>query len=176
MAGGIDEVELVENAVVGAVVEADGVGFDGDPALAFQVHGIEDLLHHFALREGSGDFEQAVGEGALAVVDVRNDREIPNEFAIHVVGGWPEFQLSHKGAPLHGTAASSRIYSPDLQPAKQVIHGDSKPRQHFRRQRIARTQNAIAIRPVDGDFGVLRGDQPHFRSARAAVALLLAEQ
>jgi hypothetical protein len=32
------------------------------------------------------------------VVDVRNDREIPNEFAIHVVGGWPEVQLSHKGA------------------------------------------------------------------------------
>jgi hypothetical protein len=25
------------------------------------------------------------------VVDVRNDREIPDEFAIHVVGDWPEF-------------------------------------------------------------------------------------
>ena len=67
------------------------MGFDGDAALAFQVHGIEHLLHHFALREGAGDLEQAVGEGALAVVDVRNDREIPDEFAIHVVGGRPEF-------------------------------------------------------------------------------------
>ena len=97
VAGGIDQVELVEDAVVGAVVEADGVGFDGDAALAFQVHGVEHLLHHFALGEGAGDFEQAVGQGAFAVVDVRNDREIPNEFAIHVVGGWPELQLSHMG-------------------------------------------------------------------------------
>ena len=87
VAGGIDQVELVHLAVVGAVVEADGVGFDGDAALALQVHGVEDLLHHFALGERAGDFEQTVGQGAFAVVDVRNDREIPNEFAIHVVGG-----------------------------------------------------------------------------------------
>jgi hypothetical protein len=32
------------------------------------------------------------------VVDVRNDREIPDEFAIHVVGDWPESKLSHTGA------------------------------------------------------------------------------
>ena len=70
-------------AVVGAVVEPDGVGFDGDAALALQVHGVEDLLHHFALRERAGDFEQPVGQRRLAVVDVRNDREIADEFAIH---------------------------------------------------------------------------------------------
>ena len=87
------------HAVIGAVVQADGVGFDGDAALALQVHGVEDLLHHFALRERAGDFEESIGEGGLAVVDVRNDREIPDEFAIHVVGDWPEFQLSHRARP-----------------------------------------------------------------------------
>ena len=91
VAGSIDQIELVEHAVIGAVVEADRVSFDGDAALAFQIHGVKDLLHHFALRKCAGDFEQAVGKGTLAVVDVRNDREIPDEFAIHVVGGWPEF-------------------------------------------------------------------------------------
>ena len=97
VAGGVDEVELVEVAVVGAVVEADGVGLDGDAALALQVHGVEDLLHHFALGEGAGDLEEAVGQRGLAVVDVRNDGEIADEFAIHGVGGWLSAIIPHGG-------------------------------------------------------------------------------
>jgi hypothetical protein len=38
VAGRVDEVEDVGLAVAGAVVEADGVGLDGDAALALQVH------------------------------------------------------------------------------------------------------------------------------------------
>ena len=63
------------------------MGLDGDAALALQVHGVEHLLHHFALGEGAGDLEQPVGQRGLAVVDVRNDREIADEFAIHGVWG-----------------------------------------------------------------------------------------
>ena len=61
------------SAIVGLVVQPNGVGFDGDAALAFQVHGIEHLRLHFALGKRAGDFEQAVGQGDLAVVDMRND-------------------------------------------------------------------------------------------------------
>ncbi len=86
VAGRIDQVELVEVAVVGAIVEADRVGLNGDAALALEVHRIEHLLHHFALGKRAGDFEQAVGKRRLAVVDVRNDREIADEFAIHARG------------------------------------------------------------------------------------------
>ena len=45
-----------------------------------------------------------------AVVDVRNDREIPDEFAIHVVGDWPEFQLSHMAHPKHLYRSSPTCY------------------------------------------------------------------
>ena len=83
MAGRIDEVQLIKIAVVGAVVQAHGVGLDGDAALALQVHGIEDLFHHFALRKRAGDLQQAVGQGGFAVIDVRNDGEIADEFAVH---------------------------------------------------------------------------------------------
>ncbi len=79
--GRVDQVELVDLAVVGPVVQADGVGLDGDAALALQVHGVEDLLHHFALRQRAGDFQQAVGQRGFAVVDVRDDGEIADEFA-----------------------------------------------------------------------------------------------
>ena len=85
VAGGVDEVELVHDAVIGLVVEADGVGFDGDAAFTFEVHGVEDLGHHFAFGEGSGEFEEAVGEGGLAVVDVGDDGEIAYVLRVHSV-------------------------------------------------------------------------------------------
>ena len=87
VAGSVDEVQLVHFAVVGAVVEPNGVGFDGDAALALEVHGIQDLLHHFALRKRAGDFQQAIRQRGLAVVDMRNDGEITDEFAIHAMWG-----------------------------------------------------------------------------------------
>jgi len=52
------------------------VRFDGDAALAFEVHRVEHLFGHLAMGERSGDFEQAVGEGALAVIDMGDDREV----------------------------------------------------------------------------------------------------
>ena len=82
---GIDEVELVHLPIVGFVVEADGVGFDGDATLSFQVHRVEDLRHHFTLLKRAGYFEQTVGKRALAVIDVGDDGEVPDEFWGHAV-------------------------------------------------------------------------------------------
>ena len=65
-------------------MEADAFGFDGDAALALQVHGVEDLLVHFARGERAGHFQQAVGERGFAVVDVRDDAEIAYELWIHL--------------------------------------------------------------------------------------------
>src|SRR5258708_321884 len=64
-------------------MEADAFCLDGDAALALEVHGIEDLFVHFALRERAGHFEQAVGERGFAVIDVRDDAEIPYELRVH---------------------------------------------------------------------------------------------
>ena len=59
--------------------------FDGDAALALQIHGVEHLLHHFALRQRVRRFEQAVGQRRLAVIDVRDDTEIADELGEHAV-------------------------------------------------------------------------------------------
>ena len=73
MARRVDEVELVGLTVVGVVHDADGVGLDGDAALALDIHGVEQLRLHVALLDGAGELEDAVGNRRLAVVDVRND-------------------------------------------------------------------------------------------------------
>ena len=49
VAGRVDQVQLIHVAVAGRIIQAHGVRFDGDAALALQVHGVEDLLHHLAL-------------------------------------------------------------------------------------------------------------------------------
>jgi hypothetical protein len=52
------------------------LGLDGDPALALDVHLVEELLDQLALRQGPRELEDAIGQRALAVVDVRDDREV----------------------------------------------------------------------------------------------------
>src|SRR5438477_1884679 len=76
VAGSINQVEYVLLAVARFVVKPDCVRFDGDATLAFEVHCIEDLFRHLAVRERSGDFEQTVRKRALAMIDVSDDREI----------------------------------------------------------------------------------------------------
>ena len=73
MTRGVDEIEDVLLAVSGGVVEANRVRLDGDAALAFEVHRIEDLRFHLTGLERTGDFEEAIGQRRLAVVDVRDD-------------------------------------------------------------------------------------------------------
>ena len=51
VAGRVNQVQLIHVAVVSLIVEADGVGFDGDAALPLEVHAVEHLGHHFALRQ-----------------------------------------------------------------------------------------------------------------------------
>ena len=90
MAGGVDEVELVGLAVVRLVHHADGVGLDGDAALALEVHGVKDLGLHLAGGQRAGELEEPVGESGLAVVDVRDDREVADVTWIHFVAGRPQ--------------------------------------------------------------------------------------
>ena len=58
--GRIDQIQLVFLALV-LDSHCNGASFDGDAALPFQLHVIEDLLLHFTLLNGAGIFEQSVG-------------------------------------------------------------------------------------------------------------------
>ena len=76
MPGRIDEIEFVALPVVGEVVERDGVHFNRNAAFAFEVHRVEQLLFHLALRDRSRHLEQTVGQRRLTVIDVGDDTEI----------------------------------------------------------------------------------------------------
>lgn len=79
----INQIQPVLVAVSCGVMKANAFRFDRDSALALEVHGVEHLRGHFALRERAGQFEQTIGQRGLAVVDVRDNAEIPDELGIH---------------------------------------------------------------------------------------------
>src|SRR5438874_12094949 len=48
---------------------------DGDAALTLQIHRVEHLLAHLALRQAAAALYEAVGQRGFPVVDMGNDRE-----------------------------------------------------------------------------------------------------
>ena len=78
MARRVDQVELVRLAVVGGVVHAHRLAFDGDATLTLDVHAIEQLVFHIALGDRARHLQDAVGQGRFAMVDMRDDREVPD--------------------------------------------------------------------------------------------------
>ena len=82
----VDQVEDVHLPVVGLVGQPDRVRLDRDPALALEVHAVEDLRLHLARLERPRHLEKTVGQRRLAVVDVGDDGEVADEARIHVGG------------------------------------------------------------------------------------------
>ena len=76
MAGRVHEVQDIGLAILGRVVQPDGLGLDRDAAFLLDIHGIEHLFAHLAIGETARDLDQPVSEGRLAVVDMRHDGKI----------------------------------------------------------------------------------------------------
>ncbi len=71
-------------------VHPDRLGLDRDPALALEVHGVENLRAHVAPGDRAGHLEDAIRERRLAVVDVRDDREVADAVLVHAKSGAAE--------------------------------------------------------------------------------------
>ena len=72
----VDQVEIVDSAVTRLVLQRGRLGLDGDAALALDVHRIEHLSLHLAIREPPTEVDDAVGQCRLSVVDVGDDGKI----------------------------------------------------------------------------------------------------
>ena len=77
----VDQVELVPFALV-LVLHPDSPSLDGDAPLPLQFHVVEHLRLQLPFIDCLGVLQQPVGQGALAVVDVGNDREVADVLAV----------------------------------------------------------------------------------------------
>ena len=78
VAGRVDEMQDVATPVDPYVL-----GLDRDSALALEIHRVEVLLAHVAGVDRAGDLEDAIGQRRLAVVDMRDDREVADAADVH---------------------------------------------------------------------------------------------
>ena len=76
----IDQVDLIVEPVARAVLKRDALRFDRDAALALEVHRVEHLVFHLARREAAAQLNEPVGQRGLAVIDMRDDREVADPF------------------------------------------------------------------------------------------------
>ena len=82
VAGRVDQVQVVDLAILGLVVQGRRLGLDGDAPLLFDVHGVEHLGGHLTLAQATAVLDQAIGQCGLAVIDVGDDGEVAN--MVHV--------------------------------------------------------------------------------------------
>ena len=78
--GRVDQVEPVGLAILGGVLEPDGPGLDRDALLALEIHRIEDLTRHLPGVDRVRQLEQSIGQRRLPMIDMGDDREIPQTF------------------------------------------------------------------------------------------------
>ena len=76
MTGGVDQVQHIGFAVVSRVFDPNGVRLNGDPALAFDIHAVQQLGFHITIRDGVCRLDQTVSKRRFTVVDVGHDRKI----------------------------------------------------------------------------------------------------
>lgn len=81
MAGRVHQIQRIGLAILGRIVEPDGLRLDGNPALFFDVHRIEHLLRHFPIGQPTRQLDQSIGQSRLAVVNMGHDGEVSDFIA-----------------------------------------------------------------------------------------------
>jgi len=76
VAWGVNQVEVVNLAIIGFVLKLSRLRLDGDATLSFNVHGVEHLGFHLPILQPAATLYQSIGQRRFAMIDVRNDGEI----------------------------------------------------------------------------------------------------
>ena len=161
--GGVDEVELVGLAVARLVRQRHGLRLDGDAALALDRIGVEHLRLHLAVGQAAADLDDAVGKRRLAVIDVRDDGEVADQF----------HGLRCQLAPPCAAAQAAYRRSGDTNPALSHGTGHRHRPDHaaapIRPRRRGRTAWSLVVRHGDAQESALIA-APHQQQHRARPA------
>ena len=80
MTWGVNQIQLVNLAIVGLVLQSGGLRFNGDAALTLYVHGVEHLRFHLTISQAATQMNDAIGQGGFTVINVGNNGKITNVF------------------------------------------------------------------------------------------------
>ena len=72
----IDQIKIVDMSVARLVAQRGRLRLDGDATLTLNIHGVEHLRFHLAVRQAAAQLNNAVRQGGLAVVYMGDDGKI----------------------------------------------------------------------------------------------------
>ena len=74
----VNQVQFIFHSVGCLIHHAHGMCFDRDPALLFQIHGVQKLrVNQIPFLNGMGCFQQTIRQRGFAVVNMCNNGKIP---------------------------------------------------------------------------------------------------
>ncbi len=82
MPRGIHQIEHIFPPVSGAVWYGDRLALDGDPALALDIHVVQDLVVEVTVRDEPGALDEPIRERGLSMVDMGDDAEIADSLGV----------------------------------------------------------------------------------------------
>ena len=148
----VDQVELVA-----LPVDPHVLGLDRDTALALEIHRVEVLLAHVTRVDGAGDFEDAIGQRRLAMVDVSDDREVADAGELH----GPRRGYQRRSVP-NGCAvgpADPPCYPLPARSARQIARRIEDGQ--WRTSRARRSGFSLQRRPRAQQGGAQRAEDAH---------------
>ena len=104
----VEQIQAILFPIFRPVTHRHRVCLDRDAALAFQIHGIEELILLFTLVNGPRALEQSIGKGGLTVVDVRDDAEVARVFDSHEARHYAGVPLWGQSTPRSTAPANIR--------------------------------------------------------------------
>ena len=144
--GGVDQVQhiiLGADAVglLHAPGQPDGLRLDGDATLTLDVHPVQVLRAHVPAVDHPGELQHAVGQGGFAVVDVRDDAEVPDQLRWgersvrtrreasrgHRNLSWQDERTSHRPTVTSGQTPVTRAHGPQ-RPGRERPREPARPR------------------------------------------------
>ena len=76
MTRSINKVELIGFAISGSKGQRHTLRFDGDTALALNIHRVQHLSGHFALRKPTTELYKPIGNGRFTMVNMGDNGKI----------------------------------------------------------------------------------------------------
>jgi hypothetical protein len=72
----VDQVQDILLTILGGVVHAGRLQFNGNPPLSLKVHIVQHLSFHVPIADGPSGLQETIGQGGFPVVNVSNDGKV----------------------------------------------------------------------------------------------------
>jgi hypothetical protein len=79
VARGVDQIKYIV-LIIKTIIHLNGMALDGDAPFPFQIHIVQGLRLQVPVSNSSCNLQEPIRQGAFAVINVRDDAEIPDMF------------------------------------------------------------------------------------------------